>query len=422
MNASIGVAGRATRWDTLALGAAAFVAPLLSIYAPLGMAALFAIAAAAVLIHDMIAARGWPRMTFATLSDLGDLRRYGVIAALLCLWMLASAVWAVRPDNAIGSLGQILGVMIATAILLATAARLDAAARRPVAYALWAGLLVALALFAVELFDNAWLGRLLHASGKVSADQLFSRYNRGLTVLLMLTFPALLLLKNSLARLALGVTSGAVVLLYYGSSLQLAVIGAALTVALALALPRLMPWLIGAGLALFVAVAPLLPPLLLQNIDVQEISARTHNVSIAHRFVVWRFAAEHIAEKPLFGWGMDAARSMPGGKEEVVLLPGPPPVYGEKLPLHTHNAPLQWWLELGLPGGILMALLWLGVLAVIARRVAGRADRAIALGGFVAAWIVANLSFGAWQSWWLSTLGLTAALVLLGARGKEKAA
>ena len=86
---------------------------------------------------------------------------------------------------------------------------------------------------------------------------------------------------------------------------------------------------------------------------------------------------------------------------------------GEKLPLHTHNAPLQWWLELGLPGAALMAGLWLFALRLIAGQSAGRAARAIAIGGFAAAFVIACLSFGAWQAWWLATLGLAAALIAL---------
>ncbi len=35
-----------------------------------------------------------------------------------------------------------------------------------------------------------------------------------------------------------------------------------------------------------------------------------------HRLLIWRFAADHVAERPLLGWGMDSSRAMPGGKTD----------------------------------------------------------------------------------------------------------
>jgi len=132
-----------------------------------------------------------------------------------------------------------------------------------------------------------------------------------------------------------------------------------------------------------------------------------------HRLLIWRFAADRLAERPLLGWGMDASRAIPGGKTDfndrlpTLHYPGG----AEALPLHPHDAALQLQLELGLPG----LVLGLGIVVFVVYRVGWRAElsaheRAAALALCGSALIVALLSFGIWQAWWQATLWLVAAL------------
>jgi len=422
MSLSLRLRATGIGWDGGIVAVAAFVAPLLSIFAPLGMAPLFAASALALLIGDTIRSRGLPRELIAAFRQSRPLRLFALLGLLLCLWALASAAWAVEPAQALVGTGQVLGVACAALVHLAAVRRLDDETRRFIGRVLFAAIFCALTLLIVELLDDAWLGRRLHDLSNIGPDQIFSRYNRGLTVLLLLSFPTLLALDSVVKRLALGLAAVAVIMVYYGSSLQLAAVAALLAVLIGLCLPRATPRLIGSVIVLFVATVPLLPPLTVRTIDPVALTARTGNVSIAHRFLVWQFSADRIADKPLAGWGMNAARAIPGGKEKVALTAGLQPILGEKLPLHTHNAPLQWWLELGLPGAALMAGLWLFALSMIARHADRRATRAIAVGGFTATFVIANLSFGAWQAWWLSSLGLAAALIVLFLPARQEAA
>src|SRR5207244_777034 len=78
--------------------------------------------------------------------------------------------------------------------------------------------------------------------------------------------------------------------------------------------------------------------------------------SALHRLIIWRFATDHIAERPVLGWGMDASRELPGGKTSVRdYLDLPPSIVleGSVMPLHPHDAILQWWVELGIIGAVL---------------------------------------------------------------------
>ena len=126
--------------------------------------------------------------------------------------------------------------------------------------------------------------------------------------------------------------------------------------------------------------------------------------SVRHRLQIWDFAADRALEGPWHGWGLDKSRRIPGGGTVTSLG-------DEVMPLHPHNVVLQVWLELGVPGLVLL------VLIIAYASVAGASGRGPPL--YVAAraatilpvLVIAGLAFGAWQNWWLSAIWLTAALV-----------
>jgi O-antigen ligase len=118
--------------------------------------------------------------------------------------------------------------------------------------------------------------------------------------------------------------------------------------------------------------------------------------SWSQRLDIWGFSAARIGEKPLAGWGLDASRT-----------------FGTAILLHTHNAALQIWLELGLVGAVLVTVFWLGLWTIIegwARR--DRPLAAAAAATAVSYLTIGALSFGVWQEWWLA-LGAMAAAALV---------
>ncbi|MCC7045410.1 MAG: O-antigen ligase family protein [Alphaproteobacteria bacterium] len=132
--------------------------------------------------------------------------------------------------------------------------------------------------------------------------------------------------------------------------------------------------------------------------------------SWSHRIVIWQFAAKRIAERPVLGWGLDASRKIPGGRETIAWQMDPDPrdpgdrmSVVQVMPLHPHSLALQVWLELGAIGALaLAALAWL----LVTRAGAGGAG-SVAL--VYAGMAISNVSYGAWQTWWLATLMLVAA-------------
>ena len=141
-----------------------------------------------------------------------------------------------------------------------------------------------------------------------------------------------------------------------------------------------------------------------------------------HRVLIWDHAAERAADRPLLGFGMDAARALPGGADRPdaarldrlgvtgamrEFFVSAPPGIGELIPLHTHSMPLQVRLELGLVGLGLLALF-----AFLAGRAAaalpGRAALAAGTAPAAAAAVVLLLSYGVWQHWWWIACALAA--------------
>lgn len=110
-----------------------------------------------------------------------------------------------------------------------------------------------------------------------------------------------------------------------------------------------------------------------------------------HRLNIWAFTANQILHHALRGWGIDAART-----------------FGDAIPLHTHNAAMQLWLELGAVGAALVAAFFAWVLyRVVGWTDANRRDGAMAAAATVSYLVIGGLSFGVWQEWWLALGALT---------------
>lgn len=111
------------------------------------------------------------------------------------------------------------------------------------------------------------------------------------------------------------------------------------------------------------------------------------------RLNIWAFAANQIVEHALRGWGIDASR-----------------IFGNAIPLHTHNAALQLWLELGALGAALAAAFFAWILyRIVAWTGENRRDGAMAAASLTSYVMIGGLSFGVWQEWWLA-LGVIAAI------------
>ena len=387
------------------LQSTALIAPVASIYAPLSMAPLSVIAAlgigiSAILQHRRLALLGRPMLT---------------LLGLLVLWGTVSSLWSINPRGSILTALQLLGIFISGAVVVGGVARLSGAEAARIGRWLVTGMIIALAVYTIEiLFDSPiqWLIRV----PRESAEGIYSPFNRGLCVLVLLLSPAVVMLRrggNRPLSFALFAAALAIVSVYFGGSVALAVFCGVIAGFVASLgggrMIRLFGWLV----AVLILAAPFVAKEALTPATMDAIGKEVSSVSIMHRLVIWRFVSAHALERPLTGWGLDAARAFPENKTKVPVTTRScqPPCVGtvEQLPLHAHNMALQWWLELGLPGALLGAGLLLWLFHLIPRQTSDPVEQALLTGQLTAGTIVAGLSYGAWQSWWLAAMLLAMA-------------
>jgi O-antigen ligase len=188
----------------------------------------------------------------------------------------------------------------------------------------------------------------------------------------------------------------------------------------------ILPQLRWAGLALLALGAVTLPLMFPVQLGPEAACwLANHKPSALHRLEIWGFVADHIRQRPIVGWGLDAARRLPGGKAPVVIRRCDPAEHpdgvalsSEILPLHPHNGILQVWLELG-GIGIVLTFVPLILLIGYAYRVLGwraRLVQAMIAATAAAAVSVGLVSFGIWVEWFVSGLFFVAAFVVLAAR------
>ncbi len=397
---------RLFRDPALAIGLFLAVAPMAAVLqyralAPLALVAMLA----AVLVAVLAAAPGavveaprsgtrpwWPDRTTGLAAAL---------ALALMGWGMVSALWSVNPARSLME-----GARMGALVLLAAAAAqaLAGAPARRLAPWLLGGLLLGAVLTIADQQSGHWLRAAVR--GRREWDVVMGFGLKPAATVLALLLPLALALP--IGRVWKGLALLLALAAIFGMPAQSAKIGVVVGLG-AFLLVLLAGARAARGIALAAALSILLTPLLLGAVLARNPDVSAMQGSAAHRVLIWDFTLARIAERPVLGWGMEAARAIPGGEERVATadllrfgLGGQREwfevVRAQKLPLHTHNAALQIWLELGLVGAVLAAGL---VLAL-----GWRATDPGAAGAFACAIAIASLSYGVWQGWWLCLLAM----------------
>jgi exopolysaccharide production protein ExoQ len=378
----------------------AFVGPLVAVFAPNGMVPLAAAAALGCLATAPRSAlpRGWNRWLLMSLI-------------VLPAWAAMTAFWAVVPRGSVLAALQLAVVFTSAPILVGAAGTVPEAVRPGIAKALVAGAVIAWGLLLALGLGIDLLTPTFRVAYPDAQERVAMMFGRAFVVLMVLA-PAVILAGWRLAgwRLAgpLAAMTAASILVTHSIAVKA---GTILMILVAVAAWRsVRKTILGARILLIALMvsAPLLPALFppphVSWETMQWLPSSAH-----HRMTIWQFTAARVAEKPIFGWGMDAARSIPGGEIRLVMVRGDNERFEQLMPLHPHNAALQVWLELGAIGASIATVLFAALVGLPARE-ANPAVRAGMAASLAAALTAAMVSFGAWQSWWLCSLVLTAAL------------
>lgn len=126
------------------------------------------------------------------------------------------------------------------------------------------------------------------------------------------------------------------------------------------------------------------------------------------RLELWDAVARYALQSPLWGFGIEATRSVAAFDSQQIYQPG-------TTLLHPHNAALQIWIEFGAIGAILAA----GGIALLCRACMNLPDqmaKRLGLSLLVATMGVGVVGYGLWQGWWVGLLTTLVALSILSIR------
>ncbi|MBV9522276.1 MAG: O-antigen ligase family protein, partial [Alphaproteobacteria bacterium] len=350
--------------------------------APLGLAILLPLLAGALLL-DARRRRG--------AGEIAEPLRRAPFLWALGLLALVSAFWALVPGAAAVEAIRLLAETFIGLTLLGMTGRLSEDARRRVAIALAVGFGAAALLMIADAALGGPLFVRIHQR-PLTADTIANSYSRGAILHALILPPLLIALLRWRYRvgaaLSLAVAAAAVYSLHSASAKL------ALPCGLGVALVTYR-WIgFGRILALGQCAAILaLPFLLLPMPDPGSFCGlAARQPSALHRLYIWQFVDRHIMERPLLGWGMDAARTLAGPGDIVTLYrcatadhPRQAIGMGGLLPLHPHNAILQIWLEFGALGALAAAAALRAMALPLFAKGGERAGAAAAAGTLAAA-------------------------------------
>ncbi|NQV20276.1 MAG: O-antigen ligase family protein [Rhodospirillales bacterium] len=339
------------------------------------------------------------------------------IFGALVAWAAVSLAWTLEPGAAVAKWATVTALLAGALILGAVARMSDDQNRRAVGVAAVAGVAGGVGLLAVELVSGQALTGALRALFSPGSPPLAPEaLNQGACVLAISVWPAALILWHHQHR----VLAPFLILTVFG------VVSATVSSAAALAVPvallggtavwwggRFLAKALGAAIASLCLIAPIIPLTIARPARLAPYLPPDALPEL-HRLHLWEFVAENVLHHPFTGWGFFASRFLPGGHTD--LIPGVP-----LMALHPHNAALQIWLELGLPGAALFAGLLYALFSRGAATAPDRAGRAALCATLLAALTIAGLSYGLWQSWWLAALGLLGAVALCAPAHKIRA-
>jgi len=338
------------------------------------------------------------------------------IGAILAAWMVISLFWTPHPDVDVLRvlLMPVMGLLLVNAVRDLPQADIARVAK-------WA--MIGGVTMLVSLGLEIWsVGAFLRIGapdwGPIPPGQthpMLEIASRGTAILAPLTFAYAHMLHMRTGRLMWPALFVAGVLAVCGSSsidaAWVAVVFGLMAFVVTSRVPRLALAALFGGLIMYAALAPVISSTVLTPATIGS-GGGTALVGMESRIGIWHKASQLIAEKPVLGHGFDSTRVLAKAAEGE-RTPGTPWL---ALPLHTHNAVLQIWLELGAVGIAIV----IAMLAAAARALWPFTDRprdlAVILATITATSFLILTSYGVWQHWWIATWLFTAALLTLALR------
>lgn len=376
--------------------------PVLCVFSAMTMTALFIMLAVMALLQA-------PKGFFARPMEVLERHKYSLLLmGLLFDLPLISFIWSITPkDSFTCALGMV--ALVGGAIIAANACKVIEPPSPRVAKWFACSLLLACVLVMLEMLpEGGAVQMLLKVAGNEDIYFLDKTINRTLCALAMLVWPAMLALRNAgyskSAWLVMLPVVVAPIFLLHSLSAKMGIVAGVAVWALVARFPQAVP----RTLRFAVPAILLLWPVAFTFGQEALTSSSFYNrlpISSQHRVEIWHFTLGKVAEKPLLGWGMNTARSIPGHAELNE--------HGRtNMPLHPHNSIMQLLLEQGIIG-LLLNVMAVALLLRHWQQVVTTPGLREAVGASIVAYIAIGFTaFGLWQTWWAAT-GLAVFVLLI---------
>lgn len=354
-------------------------------------------------------------------------RLYVILFLLFFTLSAASLLWTISPYETQRSIIPLLGLFLLGALVLNIAQTLRLEDLGHIQTTILIGSIVGFFIIAIEISTPLAITSFFHEIFKgrnIIANYTYSNFFRnGANISSLILFPAVAILYQRYNKyFSFALIFLALVVLYFskaGGALLAVIIGlsaAGLTYKFNHVIPRFFKFV----LIIFVLVFPTAISSLPSADEIENSYPNLPN-SVYPRIFIWQSSAKYILVNPILGKGFNTSRAISKPEDRVVYNTktnnnGLQKRGSVPIPLHPHSAVMQIWLELGLLGiGLFLAFL-LATINSIEKATTSIPKRALAYGSFFSAFTIANISYGIWQNWWVSSLWLTAVLTIIAIR------
>jgi exopolysaccharide production protein ExoQ len=398
---------RSEAWFRHSFGAVIFLLAPVGLFAPRAIAVMF-VGLAVIALVILICGRGrgitWPQTGIFLLF-------------LLAAWSLLSAVWSITPEKSFQSALTLPPLFVAGICILVVAKRMTLDHRAWVEKCLVSGVVLGAFISFVEAYFGmpitTGIDAFMTSEIRVSAES--SRISRGLTVIALLIWPAAFVLWTKGNKLGAAALTCFVALALSGGENEAAIFSMMIGTGVLL-LACIFPKRCAIAFGTILGIGILISPMAVMSLPDAKVMSNTVpglGYGVYPRIFIWQSAAQLIHKKPIIGYGYRSSRAFSSEKDSQFVRIGPNDankVSIEPIPLHTHNAPLQLWLELGGVGALIALAIILSMITYIHKTCVGTTRRAALFAALITGISVASISYGLWQGWWQSLLWIVSAL------------
>jgi O-antigen ligase len=399
-------------WGALYFVAA--VSPFISLFAPLGLAPAFILAA----LFPSISAIAYRRYVW---KEVFKSSLYKVIIVFF-IFSISSVLWAIDPDESFKMWYRLLLLFLGVVALIEFIKMADIKHKRTLCNTLAVGFFVALLAANIEILSDGVISKFFQSFKDKKYNYELTDLNRGASYIVILfwcVFAWLLVSRKFIFVALLTIITIFTVLSLESQSSSMALIISIAVLPIILlfgkkALKAMMLLSIFAVITVASVAYKIQPQILFETLP------NIPNSASEYRLYIWSFTADKAMESPILGWGLNSARSIPVNEDDYVLGGRHP------LPLHPHNNVLQLWLELGIIGLVIFITFLVfqinsiknmnysifndhcrtsfdsngrvGLLGGISHNI----PMSLFFGLFAAYFAIGETGYGMWQNWWVS--------------------